>query len=132
MTTRVSLLPGFILLAACAAFAGCQKSQLRQFGFGGERAKPGEMSPLERDVLMHRVSVGMDKAQVFRSVGKACDTATQKTADGETETWVYCAVCPDTQGWVQQFTTGRDASKVTCSDQRIVKFVGGKVTEVRE
>jgi hypothetical protein len=90
-----------------AMLAGCQTTR---------RPNWAAMEPLERDVARNVVSLGMNKVT---------------NAEGTTETWTYCAVCPETQKWVSQLTTGHREKHAECEKMRQVIFVDGKVIEVR-
>jgi hypothetical protein len=106
-----------------AMLAGCQTTR---------RPNWAAMEPLERDVARNVVSLGMTIPQVKRAWDeKPCDMNKVTNAEGTTETWTYCAVCPETQKWVSQLTTGHREKHAECEKMRQVIFVDGKVIEVR-
>lgn len=111
------------LAVLAVLFLGCQPTR---------RVPPPNLSAAERDVLGHRVSIGMDWGQVRRSWGDPCDKKTVTNAQGEAAYWIYCAVCPATKGIISQMSGGRRSSDADCGAQKTVTFTNGKVTEVQQ
>jgi hypothetical protein len=89
---------------------------------------PPNMSPVERDIWLKRVSLGMTPMEVYRSWEEPCEKATTTTAEGETEVWTYCAICPKTQ---VMLGTSR-GKEPTCGGRRVVTFKDRKVIQVQQ
>jgi hypothetical protein len=116
-----SIVFAVVVLLLGAMLAGCQTTR---------RPNWAAMEPLERDVARNVVSLGMTIPQVKRAWDeKPCDMNKVTNAEGTTETWTYCAVCPDTQMWLNRL--GPNKTDGECEKMRQVIFTNGKVTEVR-
>jgi hypothetical protein len=88
---------------------------------------PKRIDPFEQDVLRNKVSVGMTPTHVTNAWDEPCDKKRFATAEGQTELWWYCMVCPAVLAFKEPL------KERTCKQQRLVLFgTDGKVIEVQE